>query len=55
MNDPVHNQIKETNKTLLLSNKTQLMISMNFKRFASLIMFFIFLALLLFVLEHNTI
>ena len=55
MNDPVHNQLKETNKTLPLSNKTQLMISMNFKRFASLVMFFIFLALLRFVLEHNTI
>ena len=31
------------------------MISMNFKRFASLIMFFIFLALFRFVLDHNTI
>ena len=55
MNDPVHNQLTETNKTLPLSNKTQLLISMNFKRFASLVMFFIFLALLRFVLEHNTI
>lgn len=36
MNDPAVIQLKETNKTLLMFNKTQLMISMNFKSYGNL-------------------
>ena len=36
MNDPAVIQLKETNKTLLMFNKTQLMITMNFKSYGNL-------------------
>ena len=54
MNDPAVIQLKETNKTLLLFNKIQIMISMNFKSYASLFIFSIIPALFCFVLEHET-
>ena len=54
MNDPAVIQLKETNKTLQMFNKTQLMISMNFKSYASLVIFSIITALFGFILEHET-
>ena len=51
MNDPAVIQLKETNKTLQMFNKTQLMISMNFKSYASLVIFSIITALFCFFLN----
>ena len=54
MNDPALNQLKETNKTLQMFNKTQLMISMNFKSYASLVTFSTIPTSFCFVLEYET-